>query len=131
MVNCVNDIGVKLNSKDPILAKNWPNYYGRFKQEIVGNMRGGKKEIIDGSIYEIITLDNGKTIVGSVYHFNAITNFMLSGKWDHLKPEESIRRVDGYLKEAIKLAKLVDKDAHLVNVTFERDKIPKIDPSMP
>jgi hypothetical protein len=98
MVKCVNDIGAKLNSRDPILTKNWQDYYKKFKQYIDGMMGHDKKEIINGSIYEIITLDNDKAVVASVYHFDAMTNKLLSGKWDHLEPEESMRRIDGYLK---------------------------------
>ena len=119
MIESVNYISDKLLSNDPILTKTWPPIFQYFKQEIKGQMGQEKKEIIVGSISEAINLDNNKRVVAAIDHFSAVTEYILSGKWDHFTPNESIKHIDVYLKEAIELARLLNNDADLIQVTFE------------
>jgi hypothetical protein len=122
MADCVNDISAKLHSNDPNLTKIWPNFYVGFKQQIKGYLERDKKEIIEGAISDAISLGDKRTI-GAIHNFDIFTEYLLSGYWDHFTPEESINHIYIYLKEAIELAELVCKDADLVKVTFERDKL--------
>jgi hypothetical protein len=119
MADIVNVISDKLLSNDPVLTKTWHLYYQNFKQEIMGQMGQEKKEIIDSSIYEAINLYDNKGIVGVINHFSTMTKYILSGRWDHFAPEESIKHIEGYLKEAIELARLLSSDADLIKVKFE------------
>ena len=67
MADCVNDISTKLNSNDPNLTKIWPNFYRSFKGQIKGRIGRGKKEIIDGAIYEALRLSDKRTIAEYSY----------------------------------------------------------------